>query len=227
MTPSDLSKQFRLEMDDHCKSISSSDSDVLFCQDLVDFFIDQSERQAAENGMLIFDRNTDFICTIPLIKGIPIIKNEKIIKIDRIFFLCNGSSEKVEISIKSFEEYDAENPEWRTRNFSENLTCFVVGQKIEPAGEIDVEGMLFLEVYRYPIESAVGCNSFEIDEKHHYWLIYWMKYLAYNKRDSDTYSPQLAEYNKKIFENRFGFQKTCDTWQYASSGPLVTSYCGI
>ena len=227
MTPSKLSKQFRLEMDDYCKSIGSSSSDELFCQELVDFFIDQSERQAAENGMLIFDRNTDFICNIPLVNGVQVLKNEKIIKIDRIFFLRNGASEKVEINIKSIEKYDAENPNWRNCNFSENLTCFVIGQKVELAGNVDVEGMLFLEVYRYPIDSAVECDSFEIEEKHHYWLIYWMKYLAYNKRDSDTYSPQLAEYNKKIFESRFGYQKTCDTWQYTSSGPLVTAYCGI
>ncbi|NIR25631.1 MAG: hypothetical protein GWN61_08045, partial [candidate division Zixibacteria bacterium] len=102
-------------------------------------------------------------------------------------------------------------PDWRERDFSDLLTCFVDENTLELVGECDKSGILHLEVYRLPLQDATVAGRFEIGARNHSWLMDWVKYLAYNNKDADLYAPQLAESHKRKFELRFGNQKTGDT----------------
>ena len=49
-------------------------------------------------------------------------------------------------------------------------------------------------VYRMPLQSITGANqSLEIDEHHHLHLLHWMKHLAHQKQDAETYDRGRAE----------------------------------
>lgn len=52
-----------------------------------------------------------------------------------------------------------------------------------------------LIVYRMPLDTitAGGGQSLEIDEHHHRHLLYWMKHLAYQKQDAETYDRGRAD----------------------------------
>jgi len=49
-----------------------------------------------------------------------------------------------------------------------------------------------LRVFRLPVTVEVG-DDFEIDERHHRYLLNWAKHLAYDVQDSETYDKNASE----------------------------------
>lgn len=53
---------------------------------------------------------------------------------------------------------------------------------------LDAAETLSLVVERMPAETIVGADQqIEIDEQHHYHMLDWMKHLAYQKNDAETF----------------------------------------
>lgn len=229
MTPEQLACLFRIEMNDGAKSVSGGYNDAQYSPELLNFYIDEAERQASENGMLLFDRTRADICQIQVVEGNSLYNfDDRILRIDRVDFVVTGQTGRENININTRQEFDTIKPEWREKKFSDLYTCFVNETTIELAGEVDQAGLIYLEVYRLPLESASARGKFEIGQRNHRWLMDWVKYLAYNNKDADLYAPQLAEDHKRKFERRFGHQKTGDTWRYTQNNePLRSSYNGV
>lgn len=227
MTPRELRCLFRAEMDDESKSSAGGYTDVQFPEELVNHYIDEAERQAAENSSLIFDR-TSSICTIPVAVGNSLYSfDDRIIRIDRIDFI-DVDSIRTNLINHSRESAERDLPGWRDEKVSVNLAVFVEDSKIELAGVSDREGSLALEVVRYPMYNATAQGEFEISGRNHSHLMDWVKYLAYNNRDADVYAPALAREYRQKFELRFGFMKKADTWRYSQKDEVPrTTYNGI
>ena len=49
-----------------------------------------------------------------------------------------------------------------------------------------------LRTFRLPVTVAAG-DVFEIDPRHHRYLLYWVKHLAYNVQDTETYDAKAVE----------------------------------
>ena len=228
MTPDELACLFRIEMNDGAKSVSGGYNDAQYSPELLSFYIDEAERQASENGMLLFDRTIAEICQIQIVAGKSLYTfDDRILRIDRVDFIITGQTGRNNINIDTRQEFDIIKPDWREKKFSDLYTCFINETTIELAGEVDQAGIIHLEVYRLPLERASVRGKFEIGQRNHRWLMDWVKYLAYNNKDADLYAPQLAEDHKRKFERRFGHQKTGDTWRYTQKNePLRSSYNG-
>ena len=54
-----------------------------------------------------------------------------------------------------------------------------------------------LRVFRLPDDVAAG-DDLEIDPRHHRHLLYWVKHLAYNVQDSETYDAKASEKFKAL-----------------------------
>lgn len=56
-----------------------------------------------------------------------------------------------------------------------------------------------LHVRRLPYPRDAEC--LEIDDMHHIHLLKWMKHMAYNKEDAETYDKSLADKNEALFRS--------------------------
>jgi hypothetical protein len=83
-----------------------------------------------------------------------------------------------------------------------------------------------LSVLRLPLKKATPTCKFEdVREEHHMHFILWMKALAYNKQDADTFDRGRRD------ENDAGFRQYCDMaaaeWRRYSTNRTSVAYGGI
>ena len=215
-------------MNDESKSISGGYADAQYSDELINHYIDEAERQACENSMFLFDRSTPYICEINVTAGQSQYRiDPRILRVDRVDFIAEDTTTRQNVVIQTRTNYDSDFPDWRDRNFTELYTCFGDENTIELAGNMNVSGIIYLEVYRLPLNDASTMDQFEMGARNHSWLMHWVKYLAYNNKDADLYAPQLAEVHKREFERRFGYPKDGDTWRYSQKNkPLRSTYHG-
>lgn len=92
---------------------------------------------------------------------------------------------------------------YRLTNTTGPVQALVVGMEANRLRLVDIPDSnqtISLLVYRLPIEPIDGSDQeFEIDEQHHRHLLHWMKYLAHQKQDAETYDRGRAE----AFRNEF------------------------
>jgi hypothetical protein len=109
------------------------------------------------------------------------------------------------------------------------VTAMVIG--IEPGlvrwSKVPLEDdEVKLSVYRLP-SSAITTDgqTLDVPEMHHLHLISWMRYLAYQKQDADTYDPKAS------LTAAEAFQRYCDQtrkeWDRARHKHRTVSYGGI
>lgn len=61
-----------------------------------------------------------------------------------------------------------------------------------------------LRTFRLPKTVEMG-DDFEIDPRHHRYLLYWVKHLAYNVQDTETYDAKAVE-KFKALHNEYCFK---------------------
>lgn len=213
MNVSELIQRFRQDMDDDIKSLGGDDGDQAWPPDIVNKYVDDAEREAAERGRLLFDRITSSVCRIPVVTTHPAYNlSELITEVTRVDFFVDDVHQ-FQVAIHNRKELERLQPNWRTDNFPSTQAIIIDDSTVELAGAITENGLLHLEVYRYPLVPASQSDKFEIAARNHIHLLDWMKHLAYNKRESDIYSPQLAKEFEERFTSRFGFEKGAKTWR--------------
>lgn len=83
-----------------------------------------------------------------------------------------------------------------------------------------------LKIARLPLKEITKADQkFEIDDEHHIHLIEWMKHLAYNKHDGDTFNPTASA------EGEARFRAYCDfvwrEWERYRHKPRSVVYGGL
>jgi hypothetical protein len=222
MNTDELICRFRHDMDDVIKNTSGSLDDAQWSQALVAAYVDDAQNEAAERSKLLFDRTSVPVCHINVTtENTRYSLDKRVLEVQRCFF--HGDAENFEVKIYSRVMLDNVLPGWRDETFSGNKAVSVDDTTLELAGSSDIEGQLRLEVYRLPLIPASISGQIEISARNHIYLLDWMKHLAYSKRESDLYSPQLATDHERRFEERFGGKNRAATWQEQHKDVLHTN----
>lgn len=120
--------------------------------------------------------------------------NNRILTIRKAVDIANP---KREIEILNLEESIDE-----TR--SGEVQALIIGTNVRQARLYPLParaGGIKISTYRMqadPITSTA--SALEIEEQHHYYLLHWMKYLAYLEHDSETHNTKYAFDEKRLFE---------------------------
>lgn len=90
----------------------------------------------------------------------------------------------------------------------------------------EVADTVQLSVYRLPLAtlSVDGGELDEVDEEHHIHLLLWMKGLAYDKHDADSFDSTRRDQNKQAFMSYCDFAKA--EWERAKSKVRTVAYGG-
>lgn len=81
-----------------------------------------------------------------------------------------------------------------------------------------------LRTFRLP-EDVVADDDFEIDSRHHRYLLYWVKALAYDVKDSEVFDPKAVEKNLGLHNAYCASVKTEQDRAMHSVGTVI--YGGI
>lgn len=109
------------------------------------------------------------------------------------------------------------------------ITAMIIG--IEPGlvrwAKVPLEDdTVRLSVYRLPVTPlTTDGQTLEVPEIHHLHLISWMRYLAYQKQDADTYDPKASMAASEVFHNYC--EQTRREWERARHKHRVVSYGGL
>lgn len=90
-----------------------------------------------------------------------------------------------------------------------------------------VDDELMLSIYRLPLKEIVdGSHTLdEVESDHHFYLIDWMKHLAYGKQDAETFDKGKSE----EFEAKFvGYCEQCkNEWNRYKHKTRIVEYGGL
>lgn len=194
MTPSTLKDLFRSDVRDEVMPYLWSDAEIFS-------YMDDAQKMFCRETGGIAD-STSPICTLTVNAGDTYINYDP-----RILALrdLRRASDGRNVSILNFE--DLATTGWvqndygrfttlgaggiKFSNTPAPVTAVVVNmdeKKLRLIAPAATNETLYAIVYRLPLNDITpSSTAFEIDERHHRYLLYWMKYLAHEKQDAETF----------------------------------------
>lgn len=211
MTVSEILNRVRVFTDDNVSPYLWSNSDIV---EYLNIVIDE----VCKETHCIQEAYTEAVCKVTMTDDEPdYALHAKIINIIRA---------RVEDAVDDLERQDldylqANYPTWRT-NDSADPFLYVLDKRmgyitVYPAPDTDATKTLWLTVSRYPLtalsisepaqQSELDASP-EIPTRYHDKLINGILYHCYEKRDEDTYNPQLsASYMAKMLDDIEGIKR--------------------
>lgn len=110
-----------------------------------------------------------------------------------------------DLSIKNYEDFQFARASddygysagFRFSTIRGPVQALIVGMDANRARLVDIpqeDQTIDLVVYRLPLTNITGANQpLEIDEHHHRHLLHWIKHLAHQKQDAETYDRGRSE----------------------------------
>lgn len=201
MTPSQLYDLFRTDIVDTATPYLWSDDEVWG-------YMDEAHKQFARLTGGISDSTSDLTQLEVAVGDTWVDVDPRILKIRH----AQKTTNDAELEIVNFEDTEllARDNDYgirrifRLTNDSGPLQYLVAGMeraKLRLIPIPDTAETISLIVYRLPLEtiSADAQPDFEIEEQHHRFLLHWMKKLAYEKQDAETFDKDRSE----KFERKF------------------------
>lgn len=183
MTLDDLKDAFRNYADD-------TEEPYLWSDDEIELYLNEAEAEAATRGKLLPGvGGTVGTITVTAPTALYTL-NSSIIEVTRATFDSKPLKRTDKIKL------DSENEDWEL-DTGTPTHYIITGQTIQLYPSPEASGTVSLDYYRIPVPMTDAGP--EIHPRHHIKLLDWALYLAYNKRDADTYSQSTAE----IYRNRF------------------------
>jgi len=144
--------------------------------------------------------------------------SEYITRVDKAYLVASDDDEYTYLDITDRDTLDTIDSAWRENTDGDPKYLVVEDLKVWLAPTPTESYTLWLEAYRTPIVReqmiAVVAPATALSPKiglaHHQYLFHWACHRAYNKRDIDKYSPQLAKDHEEKFENYFGTRPNAD-----------------
>ncbi len=117
-----------------------------------------------------------------------------------------------------------------TDNMPGPVRFMVIGEQDDTARWVQVpveDDTALLTIYRMPLTDIVDADStFEgIRPHHHFHLLKWMRHLAYNKQDAETFNRAKSDENAKAFQEYCG--QAYREMERQRSKTRVVAYGGI
>jgi hypothetical protein len=179
---------------------TDDDSDLRWSDSFLRRALAKAEREACRRTDLLFDDSTSTVTQITLATDTDSYTyNNKITRIDSVIYDDEPLDQKTEAEL--VEEHGEG---WRT-DTGEPTAYVVRGGKIRfyPTPTSSESGdIVYLEVFRLPLVPFT--TSPEIPEEHHEDLCPYAAYLAWKRRDEDTFDPGKASEMLAEFTATFG-----------------------
>ena len=194
MTPIQLKDLFRSDVRDEASPPLWTDTEIFV-------YMDDAQKMFCRKGGGIAD-STSSICTMQVVAGGTYIDYDpRILKLRDLRRASDGRN----VNILNFE--DLGHPGWAQDDYGQStsfgtggvkfntnptaITGVVVGMdanKLRLVAPAVADDTLQAIVYRMPLEDIIASSTaFEIDVQHHRHLLNWMKHLAHEKQDAETY----------------------------------------
>lgn len=194
MTPAQLKDLFRSDTRDEATPYLWSDAEIFV-------YMDDAQKMFCRKGGGIAD-SSSAMCAIPVQAGDTYVDyDSRILKLRDLRRASDGRN----VNILNFEDLghpgSAMDDYGQTVPFGAGgkkfatepspITGVVVGMevnKLRLVAPAIADDTLRAIVYRLPLATITGTSTaFEIDEQHHRHLLHWMKHLAHEKQDAETY----------------------------------------
>jgi len=176
---------------------------------LVQSYAESAENEACSRKALLTSESIDELCKISIVSGTSVYPKHT--KVRQIFSaILTQDDETIELHLTDPTELNYISPGWRyTKGPPKYLIINDSTVQMVPPPEKD--GVLTLYVSHIPVTSIIDNAEPTIDEINHYPMIYYMLYLAYNKRDADTENPAKALEFESLFASHFGPKQELNT----------------
>jgi len=194
----------RTELITHFREMADDlvDNPYLWPDNLVNSYAILAENEACSRKPLLVDRSTEALCKIDVTEGTSAYTTNSAVR--QIFkaslIYDSDTSTEIRLYITDIDELNVIDPDWQDDT---SLTKYLIVEDssvtLWPVPEDDAA--LWLEVSHVPLTEEA---SFTISSSHHFMLVFYMLYLAYNKSDSDTHNPKRAYEYEAIFSAYFG-----------------------
>ena len=175
-------------------------------EEIIDW-LNEAEDEACERARLIFDGTNQAICKLQFNPGSRVARlHSSILEIVDIQWVTadTGSTQTLRLTSRMHEETSGA----FGRNSSDTglpvLALHDEGMlSLWPVP--NVSGYVWLQCYRRPIAQMVQlCDSPEIQEQHHKYLVQYALHRAFEVPDAETFDQTRSEKALRIFERRFG-----------------------
>jgi len=181
--------------------VGGDERDLLWSDDELVRWINEAQQEAARRAYLLFD-DTSSITQVQIdSSGNRFPVNQRVIRVNGARLI--GGIHPYLIPANE-DELDIRDPQWGKRQGEPtryvNRDKHILLDRI-PTGP----GVIQLEAYILPSELALGVNeTLDIDPQHHEALLYWVKYRAYDKDDTETKNAEKSAIGSNQFTSRFG-----------------------
>ena len=195
-TITQLERLYRHQADDEVSNeYYLSQSDFLF-------FLNESQRKAARNGDLLFDKTSAYT-SIAVISGTSVYAINPLIYSINSVTLTTLDNSKITLELVDRIELDRINPLWRTKSEQPKYAIYE-GEKLELSPSPNANCTLQLETYRYPAELQTTASFLEIKAEDHEHLIDWVEYRAFRTKEVDSMDISRSDKAEQRFLNYFG-----------------------
>lgn len=173
----------------------------LWDEDMVLFWLNEAEREAADRARLIFDASTSEITHVGVAAGDPVCTvNPLVIEIATAFLDDSGRQKRLKAYDRT--EMDRLFPDWRT--ITDIPSGYIFEGSTLTLNRIPSKACsITLEVYRFPLEDFTTGEP-EIPPVHHSDLVPWALHRAFSIPDSDGNNNPLSGKYLTQFERYFG-----------------------
>lgn len=196
MTIVELERLYRHQANDEVSNdYHLSASDFLF-------FLNESQRKAARNGDLLFDKTSSYTA-ISVISGTSVYAINPLIYAITNIVLTTLGGEKITLEELDREELTRIDPLWREKSEQPRYAVYE-GEKLELAYTPIENSTLRLETFRYPVALTSTASVLEIKAEDHEHLIDWIEYRAFRTKDADSDDGIRSNTAKQSFLTYFG-----------------------
>ena len=213
-----LIQQFRVDADDLVQP-------YLWPDEWVAPWLAEAVSEAAVRGRLLFEAADPAICEIAVTAGVATYPLHKsLYELEHLRFKATGSTTSDRVHLKTREELDHIRPDWRDRTDSRPRFAIQDDTRITLVDRPSVDGTLFVEGYRVPLNPLANDNDKpEINQAHHRHLVHWALYRAFSKPDADGADPTKAARAEANFTKYFGIAPDADLRRSTRSDEVQTN----
>lgn len=205
MTRDDLTKTFRVDVQDTVKP-------YLFDDSTVHGWLAEAETEAVIRGRLLHESSNPAVCEITVEVGTSVYPlHPSLYEIDSIALRQTGAARREPVKLVSTEWLDDKVRDWRDLD---GTPVYAVQNEtsIRLVPRPLVAGTLLMECYRLPLKSLAdaGTAKPEIHHVHHRYLVDWALFRALSLPDSETMDLGRAEVSERRFTGYFGTRPDSD-----------------
>lgn len=214
MKLTDLIRRFRTEANDKAQPYFWSDLEVTD-------WLNDAEDEAALRARLIYEQVDADVCEVSIESGEASYElHPSLYELSNMHFKILGDSRRYPVVMKSPEELDRIQPDWRERvglgsnGWCGGLYLMQSDKGIRLAPVPDQDGTLFIEGYRLPLDPMKLADKEtvepEINKAHHRHLIQWALHKAFSIPDTEAFDATRAAIAEEEFTRYFGIRPDAD-----------------